>query len=671
MQAVAAPAPLETLPRPRFRADIEGLRALAILLVVGYHAGVPGMSGGYIGVDVFFVLSGYLITWLLAHEVATTGRIDLSRFYARRARRLLPASAMMLTVVAIVAAVLYAPFEQEAFAKTAAATAVYFSNVHFAQEATNYLGAGAETNPLLHTWSLGVEEQFYFVWPLFVMVALGVWRSRRTGEVGILLWMVGAAMLSLALAVYYTEVQQPRAFFLSPHRAWEFAAGAIGLLLPSWDRTGSDATPSDAPTARGVRAMVSGVWGWGGLAAIGAAAWFYDDQTAFPGTAALLPVIGTVVVLRSGTAEAETPLARLLAWQPLQYLGRLSYSWYLWHWPVLVIGATVMDTTPLPVRLGLLILSLGIAEASYRFVETPIRHNAWLSARNRASLAMAVGLTACTLAFSVGWSGVASRWTQDPAQERYTAAAADVPSIYTTGCHVDFYTSEAPLERCAEGPHAGPTVVLFGDSHAAHWYPLLSELAAEQGWRLITATKSACPAVSGPKHNDILRRTYRECTAWRQDVFEKLQAIKPDLLLAISSTKQPFGPEAWEAGTEQTVRALSAASERVVLLRDTPAPEFDAPSCAARASWRPLGGVGSACTFPKETSERTAIHAIERQVATRYDNVESIDLSDYLCTGSSCTVEREGVMLYRDTHHLTSEFVRTVRAPFLDLMRKP
>lgn len=625
-----------SVPRPRFRPDIEGLRALAILLVVGYHAGVPGFSGGYVGVDVFFVLSGYLITWLLVHEVETTGALDFFEFYARRARRLLPAVAALLVVITGASAVLYSPLEQLRVAKTAVATAAYLSNVYFAKGAMDYFGAVNETNPLLHTWSLSVEEQFYLVWPLLVFLAhraRGGFSPRR-----LLGWMTVVAVLSFGLSVYVTATAQPLAFFHSPLRAWEFAAGALGLLLPRLKREGS--------------------WtGLGGLALVLAAAISFSEETSFPGVAALLPVSGTVLILRT---EGAGRLGRVLGWRPFQEAGRLSYSWYLWHWPVLVLGASVLPAPSLAVRLALVALSLGLAEASYRWVEDPIRHSAFLARRARRSLAMGGVLTACGVLLGLGWLAAATQWTQIPAQRPYAQIRDDNPAIARNGCHAGFEPTTARFLDCAVGPDTARTVVLFGDSHAGQWYPVLEDIAETRGWRLIPATKASCPAADAAIHLSTLRRTYHECEAWRDDVFEKIAALRPDLVIAVSENDQPWGPAEWEAGTQRTADALAATSDRVVFLRDTPHPGFDVPACVARAAWRLRGVPVSACTVRDVDASDGAAYAAERAAAARYPNVESVDLNGLICPGGACAAERDGMLVYRDDHHLTATFVRTL-----------
>ncbi len=291
----------------------------------------------------FFVLSGYLITWLLVREVEVKGTLDLLTFYARRFRRLLPAVVVLLVAVMGFAYLFYSPLEQGPIAETALATAAYFSNFHFGLQAADYFAGAVEHDPLLHTWSLSVEEQFYLGWPVLILLALtgfGKWAPNR----GRLLAMMGAvAAASFALTLWLqSTVWAQYAFFSSPARAWEFALGGLGALVP-------------------VRAKWAQALGWSGLAAVLAAGSIYTARTPFPGWTALAPALGTVCVLRAGLSNPGGKLNTVLSWRPLRELGRLSYSWYLWHWPVLVFaaGLAFVEIHELPAiqRAGLVLLS--------------------------------------------------------------------------------------------------------------------------------------------------------------------------------------------------------------------------------------------------------------------------------------------------------------------------
>ena len=646
---------------------------MAVLLVVLYHAGVPGFSGGYVGVDVFFVLSGYLITGILAAEVARTGRLDLPRFYARRVRRLLPAMAVLLLAVTVFAYLFYAPPEQGTIAETTLATAGYFSNFHFAAGATDYLAADAETNPLLHTWSLSVEEQFYFVWPLLVLLGLAGLRRRDGVEISYrrLMWVMAAVCVaSFVLTLFLMgSLRTHWAFFSSPTRAWEFAVGGLGALVPRLSvdglrrgriRFGSlDEVP---PAGR--------VLGWLGLAAVLVAGTLYDARTPFPGWAALLPALGTVFALRAGTARTDTPMARVLAWRPLQELGRLSYSWYLWHWPVLVFAAglefTEIHELPALYRLALVLLSLGLAEASYRFVEDPARHQRWVSSSSRRSLALGVLLTAFGVALALAWGHVAGEASRAPDQVAYAAAASDGFS----GCITRM--SSTDITDCAFGDTTSTTtVVLLGDSHAHHWLPALVPIAKREGWRLIPLLKSGCAIIDETEWERKLNRPYYECDEWKEAAFSRIAALSPDLLIATFSVANSFTDEQWVGGTTRTYRTLLDVAPHVVHLRDVPRPNFDVPACLSRAAWRKAE---DRCAFDPSAHPFTYVYELVEEGVQTSGAVASLDLSSMVCpgiyTGGRCDVERDGMVLYQDRHHLTATFVASLAPALADALRR-
>jgi peptidoglycan/LPS O-acetylase OafA/YrhL len=646
--------------RHSHRPDIEGLRAIAILLVVAYHAGVPLVRGGYVGVDVFFVVSGYLITSLLVREAEATGSVDLWRFYARRVRRLLPAIAAVLLACTAAGVLLYAPVEQRELASASFSAATYLSNVYFARGATDYLGPSAETHPLLHTWSLSVEEQFYLAWPLFVLLALGALGARRgaLSRRRLAGWMAGAAALSLIGSVVLTRYHQPWAFFSSPARAWEFAAGGLAVLVPLRGWRGA------AGSARG-----AAVQGWLGLGGIVAAALVFDADTVFPGVAALLPVLATVLVLRSAAAHPRCAPARALGVRPFQEIGRLSYSWYLWHWPVLVFAAVaVQDELGWPARLALTGLALAIAEASYRLVENPVRRSPRLTPAH--AMAMAACLTLVGAGVSLAWRRAATEWSRSPVNARLERARDDLPAVYASGCHADFERVEADPAACTSGMAAASrTMVLFGDSHAAQWYPALEAMADERGWRLVSFTKSACPAVDRPTANRRLGREYRECAAWRRDALAEVRKLHPDLVVVASSDEYALSRTDWLHGTDRVLRSLSASSGAVAILRDTPRPGFDVAACVARRSW----GVGALqwrrCEARMNGAGPDPVFQALRRAARPYRNAYVVDMGPYVCPRSPCLLYRDGVLLYRDTHHLTAEFAATLGDELVDLLK--
>ncbi len=367
------------------RADIEGLRAIAVLLVVFFHASIVGFTGGFVGVDVFFVISGFLITGLMLREIGETGTLSLPSFYARRARRILPAAAVVLLVTVAVSVVLLPPLLVPGAATDAAAAALFVSNVGFAAQATDYFAASQTPSPILHFWSLGVEEQFYLLWPVIVfVVARGALRpGRRVGAI-----VAAIAVVSFVLALWLTSVNQPWAFFSLPTRAWELGLGA--LLAVAGTRFERIPGPAAA------------VAGWTGIALIAIAAVAIGEATPFPGMAALLPTVGAALVIVAGSRATRFGPARCLGTAIPRFFGRISYSLYLWHWPVLVIPVIALGV-PLPLweRLVLIGISIALAAATQRWVEEPIRRGRVVGTIPRRNLAMAGGLTVAVVMLSV------------------------------------------------------------------------------------------------------------------------------------------------------------------------------------------------------------------------------------------------------------------------------
>ena len=364
--------------RRGFRKDIEGLRAVAILAVVLYHAHVGAVPGGYVGVDVFFVISGYLITDHLWREVRERRALSFSGFYGRRIRRLLPASFLVLAVTAIASAVILPPLTARSVLKDGLACALYVGNYRFAFVSTNYLTASAPPSPFQQYWSLGVEEQFYLIWPAVLLCASMAWRRRpsRTSAVAVLGVI---AVSSCAFSVWLTNANQPWAFFSLPTRAWELAVGGlVALCAPELGRL------------RG-RPLV----GWIGLGLVAWAVFTYTSTTAFPGTAALVPVLGAAAIIAAGCGDrpAHGPV-QILRTSPMQVVGRVSYSWYLWHWPFLILVPDALGhPLSLAQNLGVAGLSFLVAVATFVVIERPVRLSTWLTARPRRSLGLGVALS--------------------------------------------------------------------------------------------------------------------------------------------------------------------------------------------------------------------------------------------------------------------------------------
>jgi len=556
------------------RADIQGLRAVAVLLVVLYHAGWRWVPGGFVGVDVFFVISGFLITGMLVKEAETHGRIYLLNFFARRARRLLPAGLTLIVAVTVAAQLLYPPLERTGIVTAGWAAALYSANLWFTVKAVDYLGGDAAINPLLHMWSLGVEEQFYLLWPLLVLLAATRLRAKTvTRRVQ---WMtILVIALTFLACVWMTRRSQPWAFFLMPFRAWEFGLGALPWHARGWLQT----------LPNGWLRLLA----WAGVAAIAVAVVAHSHDHLFPGPWALLPAGGTAAMLAGLHVSGHDALRSLLSLRPMVRVGDVSYSWYLWHWPMLVMAPVLWPQGGLTATVLAVVLSYLLAEASYRWVEQPFRVGRIARIQPRPmvlSAAAASLVTAGTL--SIAYL-VALQTPVTVEQQRFIDARADTPSAMFPGCHGRI-RDRTPKPCAAGNKTATRTIVLLGDSHAQHWLPALDKAGREHDWRIVSFTKSACPWVDTPVYVELVGflRPYDECSDWRAAALPMIVALKPEIILMGAGSRYArVTPAMWEEGAKRTLGVL--ANEGVTSLRvmhDTPWPEFSVPTCLARAEHR-------------------------------------------------------------------------------------
>lgn len=644
-----------------FRADIQGLRALAVLAVLFFHIWPHAIPGGFVGVDVFFVISGYLITGLLLRELESTGRIRLLDFYARRARRLLPAATLVLIAVAL-AMPLLPPARWSDTAMGIVAAALYVENWHLASLAVDYLASEDAPSPVQHYWSLSIEEQFYLVWPL-VMIGVA-WMFRGSGSLRRRLFAVLAAitLTSLGLSIWLTGTDGEAAYFATHTRVWELCLG--GLLAVA-------ALPQ--PSRRLGEIMRAC-----GLAMIGVSIFAFSGATAFPGYAALLPTLGCALLLWPRTAAGPWTFHGLLASRPAQYLGDISYSLYLWHWPLIVI-AGIYDTGDigLPLGLTLLTLSLTLAALTTRFVEEPIRH--WQPEAWRVLGLAAASIGFCVIFATIGYRQIGMQViTAYDGSPDYPGAKAfldgapvpDVESpipplsllkkdrsvVYRDDCHLS--AEDTGLNPCVFGARNGPRVMLIGDSHAATWVPALAMLAEQKGWRLESHTKSFCPLLLAP----VIRREapYVECQQWGQALLESMRQSPPLLVITTQYRIHRMaegGSQAAEQRTGHAVadlwRELRGRGISVIGIADVPKLDIRPDQCiqqdaACAADQGKVQGQGDPMTVAKRLMPEVPV----------------VDMSDALCREGKCPMIIGNIVAWRDSHHLTASFVRSMAGRF-------
>jgi len=675
-----------------YRPDVDGLRAIAVTSVVAYHAGIPGVRGGFIGVDIFFVISGFLITRLLMVEQMTDGRIDLLGFYARRARRLLPAFLLVTMACLLLGACLLLPVSDElaSLAHSARYASIFLSNVFFSWSLVGgYFDPGVDQFPLLHTWSLAVEEQFYLIWPaLLIALAATAKRAKLSFVVlslAAILFVSFASFAYCLLGTYGTGGQPVRAFYLLWARAWELSLGAlaaIAALRIEW------------------RSRVAGnILCFLGIAGLIAAIAFLNEDLPFPGWVALLPTLSACALIIGGHIWEDNPVAKMLSSAPMVAIGLMSYSWYLWHWPLLAIARTVTLGSVDTVRdAAICLLALGLAWLTYRYVENPLRYGKVPALMPSGS---ALGAAVCSVAGLALISIAIERWDArrqlDP-DSRYAGllhAARDVNPLVDR-CLVGQGVPLHPADTCTlPGSDANaPTIVVWGDSHADHYVPAIAYAAQSQSklatWRTLERTHPLCaplmdvmqtkggrPAIKCQRFNEAV---LAEVMAWPR---RELAAVVLSARWLLFRDEKPFPLKDHNlrigislgtdiktmnrvAPAEGLVRGLSASLERlnelgvpVVILAPVPEQKFDPISCMARADM-------AFCSVSRGVTDalRADTMRVLREVAAKYENVSVVDPVEQLCDSSHCPVERRGVLIYRDDDHLSASGAKTL-APWI------
>ena len=530
----------------RFRPDVEGLRAVAVLLVVLYHANVPRVTGGFVGVDVFFVISGFVITGLLLRERQGTGRTSIVNFYARRVRRILPAATLVILVAVAASYWALGYVSGNIVADDGRWAAVFLSNFHFEAVGTNYFTAKLPPSPLQNFWSLSVEEQFYIVYPTLFLVLARV-KGRLSLQTKVAIALVVVIVASYWLSVAQTASQPTAAYFSPFTRAWELALGALVAVGTPW--------------LKRIPAPGAALLTWAGLAAIAVAAFTFTAQTPYPGSLVAIPVLGAALVITGGVVAPRLGAEQVLKLRAFQWFGKRSYSLYLWHWPILIIAAEQAGKTTLPLRdnLGLILFAIVVSMASYRLVENPIRHwklPSWTTVAGGITTVLA---TLAILSLVIGLESTPGAASGIPAAPNLRAvlhevAAAKsittVPAAIDPGlaqassdyggdaedgaCQADLTQSNEKL--CILGDvHARRLLLVYGDSHALMWLPAFNSIAKDAHMRLLVLGKPNCPAslitVANPHGIGSAGGPYVACNNWHKWAVETINRLSPSILV--------------------------------------------------------------------------------------------------------------------------------------------
>jgi peptidoglycan/LPS O-acetylase OafA/YrhL len=615
----------------QYRPEIDGLRAIAVLSVILYHAGI-GPVTGYAGVDVFFVISGYLITWLLVKEKKGSGRIDLLGFYARRVRRILPAVSVVILFTLYLSCISLSPIEQSKTFHSAVSSILFCANFFFLRNSGGYFDSPSEEMPFLHLWSLSVEEQFYLVWPLLIMFL--IWFRPKLLKVFLAILIVA----SLLFAEYQIWKNPEMAYFLMPARFWELAIG--GFVATTSKRTANTKYAGIA-----------------GLIAIGIGLTFPINH--FPGIGALPVVVGTAFLLwRIHVEESLGMVGSILSYGPLTYVGRISYSLYLWHWPLFAIYRAVNIDTSKPIFLLLCGVAFVMASLSYRYVETPFRKSR-ISIRSERVIACSV-IASSALAIVVFAFDNFVIDSEDAVirEVDYATKVENDQTPFRAGCKLSAIApaNKFPPAGCESLRGVSPRVAVWGDSFGTVWQPLAWAIAEKLNLSAADYTRYGCPAFV----SDFASKTlYRDgvCHEYNLNVVEKIKGF--DTL--VIGTRWDFRSIAIdEEGIRATLNMVSPLVRKVYVLGPTPVMRDRLPKCIRANKLE-------ACAIPRSEFDRKSepIRAVLKALSSKYKNVEYIELADFLCTPAQCFPVKDGVALYYDDSHISYSAAKKFTIDFI------
>lgn len=682
-----------------FRLDIEGLRAIAVLSVLAYHLSSQWLPGGFVGVDIFFVISGFLITSHLIREWERNGRISLSSFYARRMIRLLPAATLAL-IGTLVATVLFVPqYLWRQIGADAAGAAAYIVNWMFAARSVDYLAEDTSPSPVQHFWSLAVEEQYYLIWPLLIILAAVIAKRRGTRTRRALLITAAAVILvSFAAALFAAAAGDATAYFSTVTRLWELAIGAAtAITLPTIQRLLSERMATIGHLL--------------GVLMIALSLFVIDGNDVWPGPLTALPVLGSALAIACG--ERAGLLGTALSWRPLVWIGGISYSLYLWHWPIIIIAGYVLDTGKFITQIAIVVASVTAAAVSVKLFENPIRFSKWARARPRNGLLLGVSLGTFSIAIALiiamlassnslkapegarpDGAGILGAKLQDVTAHELEEqpewvlpaphdAEDDVPELYADDCQQDQNSSE--VLACDYGDiNAHRLIAVVGDSKANQWLPALDSIATSSGYKVTVMTKSACSFSDAPA--EVSGNAYPSCDDWNKNVDRALEELRPEIIITSMVNAYAHVPGSKDDASSAMARGLTTKLERVsrlsghtVVVGDTPHPPRPEYQCVAEHA-----DAVDECSFELDDSQSESALDVQRQavLATNGSVVDAgdledaelsskttvlVDMTDAICpevSAGQCPAVIGNAMVYRQGSHLTATYVQTL-APVL------
>jgi peptidoglycan/LPS O-acetylase OafA/YrhL len=633
-----------------YRNDIQGLRALAILMVVGAHFAIPGLDWGFAGVDIFFVISGYLITQFIYVEYAETGNFNYLNFYARRFRRLLPALTLMIAVTLFAGHFLLSPAEQAKAAKIAPFASVWLSNFYFSFASINYFDAPLQDSLFLHTWSLGVEEQFYLFWPVFLIAIVNELKKstdtvHRKGLFFALSIFIAASLIGCIVLSYGRPTW---AYYMMPTRLWQFALGGAGFFISQ------QLAKSPKNQYRGFKNAIPFM----GLALLVLSGLLLSPDKIYPGYLVLFPTCAALCFLINGEVSPTSKITKLLGVFPMRFLGDISYSLYLWHWPVWVLSSLFITDNAQRLLIAIP-LTLILSIVSYHLCEAPIRRSNFFRSRTKLTIAIAVTCMLLMVTVSGLLLEAARKSSRTPEISFYEKIRDHKPWIYSYGCDKWFFSAE--VAPCVYGPKTATHIAaIFGDSVGAQWIPAIQAIYNDPEWKIIVYTKSACPMLDEKFFYRRLGREYIECEIWRDNAASQLRELHPDVVF-MGSAINTYSETQWTKGTQRLLDKFSNASGQIFIFRSTPVLPYNAIDCLTRKKWvSQYIDISGLCEPKVNDTYSEQVFSWQKNAIKPYQNVKLLDLNEAICPKGICVLERDAQVLYRDNQHLSVAFVESL-----------
>lgn len=631
-----------------YRKDIQGIRCLAVLLVFFAHADIDWLTGGFIGVDVFFVISGYVISALLLKTKESSAGIQLMSFYGRRMLRLFPAMLIMVLSSLLFSLYVIPPEAQKPSLAAAPFAMAYLSNWYFLFQELNYFSPINQGGLFLHTWSLAVEEQFYLIWP-FILLWL-IKPSKNCRAVKVLPKAIMVIMISFFLLIMVSKSSDMYGFYLMPTRIWQFMLGS----LIAYQHVQIRKSKID------INMNLSGQLGsLLGLTLIITAAMIIDDYDPYPGWRVLWPSLGAAMLLYFYSPSSSTWVSKALSVRPMVWMGNLSYSFYLWHWVVLLFISRLQFFIPwMNVWFGFF-CTLFFALISYYCIEKPIRNNQKFINRPKLVLSIVIVIMVLVYFFTFALKGLVQSYGKDSELKKLADIQQDAPIIYQYDCDTWYHSAEVSTCWFGEGK-SGRKLVLFGDSIVAQWFPLIAEVYPSEDWHIIVITKSACPMVDESYYYSRIKSKFTICEKWRENAIAYIQRLQADVLVIGSSSLYPFTSKQWRKGSRSLLERLIPYVKKTKILAATPELSFNAYSCLSQAYWlsKFIKSVNKEQCF--ESMKNSEVWEIFSVIAESYDQVDFLNFNSVICPGGVCSAIQNGFYTFRDNRHLTATYVSSL-----------